>query len=320
MRKLISIVLLLGVVSCFAQAEDSSDLVFGYDDSTKIKVKVELEDPLQDLHSVFFFGLGTVGQADKSALALHFKYDMLFNPYASISFRALTSFQDYNESGILYIEGIGHKSIKEVIGKSDMKLKLSSPSKENKQSYYASYPFDVRHQLIFDGGLSVMYLNEDIQLLTLNTDSATLFAEDRNYINALFGLSYVRTRNVSLTVNDSKDVHYFSKFTAGVNVGLNVGQGGVIIRTDSTGRSVAQDEDLENFKLSGIGVGFDLNYQFETAKPRWALAFDVSGRFVPRYKGDAHFNNDGVYSFQPDYKYSSSLFLMPSVTLGYILN
>ena len=312
--------LLLSVVSAFAQEEDSTDLVFGYDDSTKIKVKIELEDPLQDLHSAFFFGLGTVGPLDKSALALHLKYDMLFNPYANITFRALTSFQDYNESGVLYIEGMGHKTLKEVVGKSDMRLKLSSPSEDNKQSYYASYPFAVRHQLTFDGGLSVMYLNEDIQLLTVKDDSGTLFAEDRNYINGIFGFSYVRTRNVSLKVNESEDVHYYSKFTAGVNVGLNVGQGGVIIRTDSTGRSVAKDRDLENFKLSGIGVGFDLNYQFETAKPRWALALDVAGRFVPRYKGDAHFNTDGVYSFQQDYKYSSSLFIMPSITLGYVLN
>ncbi|PCJ65615.1 MAG: hypothetical protein COA58_09420 [Bacteroidetes bacterium] len=319
MRKLITLLTLILVLATYAQ-QDSSDIIFGYDDSTKINVTIDLEDPLQDLHSTFFFGVGTVGPVDKSAVALHLKYDMIFDAYSGLSFKAITTFQDYNNSGVLYLEGMGHKSLKEVIRKSNMKLKLTSSSKENKQTYYASYPFQVRHQLVFDGGLSVAYLNEDIQLLTINTDTATLLAKDRNYINALLGLSYVRTRNVSLTLNNVRSLHYFTKLTAGVSLGLNVGQGGVIIRTDSSGESVAEGSDLENFKLSALGVGFDFNYQFETAKPRWALAFDISGRFMPRYKGDAHFYDKGNYSFKSDYTYSSGLFIMPSISLGFIMN
>ena len=153
MRKLLLI--LLGATSLnLAAQHDSTRLVFGYPDSTKIRVEIELEHPMQDLPQMVLVGLGTIGAASNSQLSLNFKYENPWNVNTAFTFQLATAFWKVKESGVLFSEALLHKSLYSSIKLSNMKMKLFTES-NGKEVYYAHHPFQARHQVLLVGGFSL---------------------------------------------------------------------------------------------------------------------------------------------------------------------
>jgi hypothetical protein len=319
MRFILSLVLFGWTCGVYAQ-QDSSTLVFGYDDSTKIKVHIDLEDPLQDINAVITGGISSIGALNGNSLAVNIGYYAPFNINSSATFKLVSSFQGFSESGLLFIEGAANKNLISKVSRASMKMKLTSGKIKGSDIYYAQFPFEVRHQLVLDGGFNLQELRSDIALQSLTDSGHYLNVNNRRFINGLVGISYVRSRNVAITVDDKQSLHFLTKFKAGVNLGIFLAGGSDVVRRDHTDtlREV-KDADYGNTQLTKFGVGFDLAYQYETAKPGWVVSFEILGRFIPRYIGDAYFHeNVAVQKFE-NYKYSSPLLLMPSISIGYVL-
>ncbi|MFT4597815.1 MAG: hypothetical protein ACJAR8_001481 [Bacteroidia bacterium] len=320
MKIVLSSVLLCFSFLAFAQEEDSSKVTFGYEDSTKIEVEILMDDPLQDMPVILYGGIGTIGNTEASQLAFNLRYENPFNINNTFSAQLLTSLQDFSKSGMLNIEATLHRSVYSSIKKSDMKLKLTEHKSNKEEVYYASYPFQLRHQLVVDAGLALMDFNSDLTLNTLPSDSGTVVVTDRRYINALLGASYVRTRSVFLKVNTDQNLQFYTKLKVGAGLGINLTDGHALERIDSNGlNTMVGDTMIPGVNLSKLGVNFNLGYSFETARPGWIISIDVLGRFVPRYKGDAIFESLLVDIKQENFEYSKILYFAPTISIGYVL-
>jgi hypothetical protein len=303
-----------------AQVGDSTHFVFGYDDSTKIVVDVELEDPLQDFKDRLYVGLGTIGSGGANDLSMSVDYIKEVNANLNVSAHTSFSIQDLFGSGYYEAELQGHRSLKSVVGRSPMKLKLSPSPKKGEEVYYASYPFQARHQLMLDGGFYLVGSGRDLTLNTVNNVESYLLSKRQYYVNGNVGLSYLRTRNVSLVINEKERLSFYTKFRVGLHVGVALSQGADFMVHDSIfGTRPADAEDLESVVPDRLGLGFDLSYELETAKPNWMISFGIRGRALPSFRGDAYFYDAGTSEYQENYSYSAKLLLMPSISVGYVL-
>jgi len=302
-------------------AQQDSALIFGYADSTQIKVEIELQDPLQDIFSRVYVGMGTIGSPNSSgsdlALSGSFMYESGINFNATIN--GTMSLQNLQETGRYNIEILGHRSVISNVKPVKMRMKLTE-NPEDKNPYYAEYPFELRQQIQVDGGVYFTGNSNDIRVNNFADTSSYLESTRQDYVGALLGVSYARTRNVSIRVNEEQSVKYFTKLKAGVHADLSVSQGlGFTVSDSVGGRRLAEQEDLEDLSFSAVGVGFDISYEMETAKPKWLLCIALRGRALPRLTAERYNFENNILDYNESYVYSPNLLLMPSISIGYMI-
>lgn len=312
---------LLLLISALCYAQQDSALIFGYEDSTQIKVEVILQDPLQDIYSRGYLGLGTIGSSNSNgndlALAGSYIYENSANFNATIS--GAVSVQKLQESGMYNLEMIGHRSIWSQVSEVDMRMKLNQ-SVEDKTPYYAHYPFEVRQQIAIDGGIYFTGNSNDIIINNYRDTSSYMVSERQDYVGALLGASYARTRNVSIRVNEEQTAKFFTKFKAGIHTDLSISQGlGFTVSDSIGGRRLADQEDLKDVNLAPVGFGFDVSYELETSKPQWLLCFALRGRALPQITAERYSYETNVVDYNERYVYSPNLLLLPSISIGYML-
>lgn len=302
-------------------AQQDSALIFGYEDSTQIKVEVVLQDPLQDIYSRAYIGLGTIGSSNSNgndlALAGSYVYENSANFNATIS--GAVSIQKLQESGMYNLEMIGHRSVWSQVSEVDMRMKLTQ-SAEDKTPYYAQYPFELRQQVAIDGGIYFTGNSNDLIINNFSDTSSYLASDRQDYVGALLGVSYARTRNVTVRVNENQNITFFTKLKAGIHADLSISQGlGFTVADSIGGRRLAEQDDLENINLAPLGFGFDISYELETNKPKWLLCFAVRGRALPRITAERFSYKGGAIDYNAAYIYSPNLLLLPSISIGYML-
>ncbi|MBT8326318.1 MAG: hypothetical protein KJP21_01260 [Bacteroidia bacterium] len=325
MRNLVALIGFVFLSFSVIAQNDSLDIVFGYPDSTKINVHIDSEDATKEPQHIVLLGIGTVGPFESNALAFHFKYANQMNSNLGFSTKWSNSIQDNATKHIHEIDAMSHISLWSKTKKSDMGLKLldvktETNKREYKQPYFASFPFEVRHQLKLDVGLSHLANRAELEFYALNTPDTTFIGSKFSSLNLVIGSSYTRVRNVNLTINKLAKNYYYSKFVVGVNVGYNLSNSGSFSRCfkDSACTSI-ESSNLPNVDLKKIGIGFDLNYTFSSANPKWIMAMDLQGRFSPFFEGESHRFDNGAYVFIQNNQYTSKLVLMPRFSVGYIL-
>ncbi len=326
MRKIVALLLVLHLFSGTINAQaDTIDIVFGYLDSTKITVNIMSEDATKEPKHIFLAGIGTVGPFESNALATHFKYAFQLNKNIGLDARWSKSIQNSDTKGIQEIGVMAHVSLLSKENKTDMGLKLmdvktETNKREYKQPYFASYPFKVRHQVLLDLGLSHVSNRAEVKMYSQNSPDTNFVGSDFSSLNLVVGASYSRVRSVKLKINKLAHSYYFSKFKVGMNVGYNLSNKSsfLLCSNDTLCTTISADE-LPNMDFKKVGVGFDINYTFSSAHPKWLMAIDLQGRFSPFYQGESHRYDNGSYGFNPTYQYTSKLVLMPRFSVGYIL-
>lgn len=312
--------LLLGI-TLFCNAQQDSALIFGYPDSTQIKVEVELQDPLQNLHNRAYLGLGTIGSINSFgndlALSGMYMYENSANFSATIS--GVMSIQKLRETGMYNLEIAGHRSVWSQVSPVNMRMKLTE-SPEERNPYYAKYPFDLRQQFLIDGGVYFTGNSSDLRVNNLRDTASFLLSDRQDYVGALLGVSYARVRNVAIRINEEENVHFFTKLKAGVHADLSISQGlGFTVADSVGGRRLADQGDLEDVNLAPLGFGFDISYELETAKPKWLLCIALRGRALPRLTAEKYTFENNVLGYNETYNYTPNLLLMPSISIGYML-
>lgn len=319
--KYVHLLLLLGVsFGALAQDLDTSFFTVSYPDSIAIEVEIELEDPLQDIFNRLYLGIGSAGSPSGTGnlAALHASYLFEMSPYFGVSLSGALAPQDFSNRGRYYLEVISHKSVWSQVKKVPMSMRLYDYP-DTDDSYFASHPLNVRQQVLIDGGLYFTGLADSLGINVYEDENTYLTSPRQDYVSALLGVRYARTRNVTLRVNDSKTLKFFTKLSVAVSANLAVSQGIGLILTDSVGSNrVATVEESKLVEVQRIGVGMDLSYEMETSKPGLLIRFDLKGRALPSFSAPIYFRAEMTNTlFQQDTKLTPRILLMPSVSVGF---
>ncbi len=328
MRSLLGILCLFILIDSARSQNDSIHLVFGYADSTEIAVEVLSDNPDLEPKSIVLAGLGSIGSAESGALATQLEFRQVLGQYLSFDARWAGTIQDASKDLKSSIDLIAHLALFNMQSKAPMSIKLLDVKVEDdkrtyKQPFYAQHPFQVRHDVRMDFGISVVSDRSKHHFNTINAKQSFYTGSSFNNTNALLGLSYSRTRRVKLKINGLKESDYYGKLNIGAHAAYNLSNSATFslcaFNTDTI--CIAQNlDEIESLDLYKLGYGFDVGYTFLTAKPKWVMSFEFKGRFIPAYFGDAHFYDDNAYELIEDYKFGSSIWVMPSISVGYILN
>jgi hypothetical protein len=319
-------IVLFGVLYTSAIAQnDSSKIVFGYGDSTKITVEILADNPDLEPKTIVVLGIGSIGNLETSSAAASLELRHVLNQHISIDARWTSSLQDLETDLVSNVDLITHLTLFKFQSKTPMGLKLLDVKKGEdkrsyKQPYYAQYPFKTRHDLRLDAGISVIANNSRIKFNTIEAKESFYSGKNFNYTNVLIGINYARVRAIKLEINGLKEKSYYGKLNAGINFNYNLSHSGIysICAFDSICVS-SEFNEVASLEVNKAGIGFDIGYSFLTSRPKFVMSFDVHGRFVPSFKGYAHFYEDQVYRAIPNYKFSKPLLVMPQISVGYII-